>query len=74
MGITPDKFTDDDLHAMQRVILGILKDIDATCRRHGLRYYIIAGTMLGAIRHGGFVPWDDDADVAMPPSRLRETD
>lgn len=66
MGITPDKFTDDDLHAMQRVILGILKDIDATCRRHGLRYYIIAGTMLGAIRHGGFVPWDDDADVAMP--------
>ena len=36
------------------------------CKRHNLRYFIIAGTLLGAVRHGGFIPWDDDMDVAMP--------
>lgn len=51
---------------IQQVILGILKAIDRVCKEHGLTYYIIAGTMLGAVRHHGFVPWDDDADVALP--------
>lgn len=51
---------------MQKVILGVLKAIDATCKAHGLTYYLIAGTMLGAVRHRGFIPWDDDADVALP--------
>ncbi len=51
---------------MQKVILGILSAIDKVCREHGLHYYMIAGTMLGAVRHKGFIPWDDDADVALP--------
>ncbi len=51
---------------MQRYILGILLAIDKVCKEHGLRYYLLAGTMLGAVRHKGFVPWDDDADVALP--------
>ena len=51
---------------MQRYILDILLAIDKVCREHHLRYYLIAGTMLGAVRHKGFVPWDDDADVALP--------
>ena len=51
---------------IQACILGMLKDIDRVCREHNLRYYIIAGTMLGAVSHQGFVPWDDDADIALP--------
>ncbi len=51
---------------MQRYILDILLAIDKVCRQHNLRYYLLAGTMLGAVRHKGFVPWDDDADIALP--------
>lgn len=40
--------------------------VDKTCREHQLRYYIWAGTMIGAVRHKGFIPWDDDIDIAMP--------
>ncbi len=58
-----------DLHA---TMLGILKAIDETCRRHNLRYFIAAGTQLGAVRHHGFIPWDDDADVCMPQADYDE--
>jgi lipopolysaccharide cholinephosphotransferase len=44
----------------------ILADFDRWCRRHGLTYYLAYGTLLGAVRHGGFIPWDDDVDVMMP--------
>lgn len=51
---------------LQQCLLSILKVIDYVCRKHNLRYYLLAGTCLGAIRHQGFIPWDDDADVGMP--------
>ena len=51
---------------IQDVNLGILKHFDAFCKSHGLRYFLSEGTLLGAIRHHGFIPWDDDADVCMP--------
>lgn len=51
---------------MQGRILNILKALDKVCSEHHLRYYLIAGTMLGAVRHKGFIPWDDDADIALP--------
>lgn len=54
------------LHRLQRVELDILKDFMELCDRHDLTYFGIAGTGIGAKRHGGFIPWDDDIDVAMP--------
>lgn len=58
--------TDDyGIIKLQNVILNIMVDIDAVCRKHNIEYYIIGGTALGAIRHGGFIPWDDDLDIAM---------
>lgn len=51
---------------IQRVQLNILKKLDEVCERNNLRYYLAFGTCLGAIRHKGFIPWDDDIDVLMP--------
>ena len=55
-----------DIRTLQLHILKILLAVDSVCREHGLRYYIWAGTMLGAVRHKGFIPWDDDMDICMP--------
>lgn len=60
------RITDEETKELQKYILDILLAIDKVCREHNLTYYLIAGTMLGAVRHKGFVPWDDDADVALP--------
>lgn len=54
------------LHKVQRAELLILKDFAAFCDRHEIIYFGIAGTGIGALRHKGFIPWDDDIDVAMP--------
>lgn len=51
---------------IQGVSLEILKHFDSFCRSHKLRYFLDAGTLLGAARHKGFIPWDDDADIVMP--------
>ncbi|MGL5434841.1 MAG: LicD family protein [Lachnospiraceae bacterium] len=56
----------DTLKQLQQVELEILKDFMDLCDRHGLVYFGIAGTGIGAVRHEGFIPWDDDIDVAMP--------
>ena len=56
---------EDVLHGLQRVELEILLEIDRVCREHGIKYFLDSGTMLGAARHGGFIPWDDDIDISM---------
>ena len=55
-----------DIRKMQMRMLEILQETDRSVRGHGLRYYLEGGTLLGAVRHGGFIPWDDDADISMP--------
>lgn len=54
------------LRKMQLRILEILVEIDKICRNHNINYWIDFGTLLGAVRHEGFIPWDDDLDIAMP--------
>lgn len=54
------------LKKIQKVELEILKDFIAICEKHQLDYFGIAGTGIGALRHQGFIPWDDDIDVAIP--------
>ena len=58
--------TSYDIRPLQLRLLAILEAFDRMCRRHGLRYYLEFGTLLGAMRHGGFIPWDDDLDIMMP--------
>lgn len=56
-------YTIEDIH---KIDLKILKEYLKICKKHKLKYYIIGGTFLGAVRHKGFIPWDDDMDIAMP--------
>ena len=54
------------LRELQLRLLELLKFFDGVCRAHNLKYWLSYGTCLGAIRHEGFIPWDDDIDVEMP--------
>ena len=53
-----------DMSRVHEANLTILKEIDRICRKYNIRYMLDAGTLIGAVRHKGFIPWDDDADVA----------
>lgn len=54
------------LQEIQKISLEVLKQFDKVCREQGFRYCLAYGTLIGAIRHEGFIPWDDDVDVWMP--------
>ncbi len=60
------QYSAEELNKLQKVELDILKDFVNLCEKYNITYFGIAGTGIGAIRHGGFIPWDDDIDVAMP--------
>ena len=53
------------LREHQLALLQMLHEIDRVCRKHNITYTLFAGTALGAVRHGGFIPWDDDLDIIM---------
>ena len=55
-----------NMDLLHKVDMDIAKAVVALCDRHSLTYYMLGGTMLGAIRHKGFIPWDDDIDLGMP--------
>ena len=57
---------DNDLKRLKETEIESLKIFLGICKKHNLKYFLIGGSCLGAIRHGGFIPWDDDIDIGMP--------
>ena len=66
-GILRERFNPDGslLRKHQLRMLEMLRYIDRVCRNYGIKYWLCSGTLLGAVRHGGFIPWDDDLDIEM---------
>lgn len=61
-----------ELNEQHLLLLNMAKEFHKICERHGIPYYMLGGTMLGAIRHKGFIPWDDDMDFGIPRNRYDE--
>lgn len=57
--------TDDEIAKLKRTEIEIMDELDRVCRKHNIEYYMVGGTLLGSVRHTGFIPWDDDIDVVM---------
>lgn len=69
-GVTMDRqflqYDEETLRRLQQTLLEIFTDFAAACEKYNLRYFMFAGSGIGVVRHQGFIPWDDDIDVAMP--------
>ena len=58
--------TDEELHRVQSIFLEMAKEVDEVCRRHHICMMLSGGSVIGAVRHKGFIPWDDDLDINIP--------
>ncbi len=69
------QISDEELRHIQRIQMELIAEVDRICKKNGIHYNMVGGTMLGAIRHQGHIPWDDDADIGFLRSqyeRFRE--
>lgn len=55
--------TEDDLKEVQKIQKELIGEVQRICNKCDISFNMVGGTMLGAIRHGGYIPWDDDADI-----------
>lgn len=60
------------MNKLQSTILSIAKDVDIICKKHNITYFLDGGSALGAVRHKGFIPWDDDFDIILLPDQFRQ--
>lgn len=60
-----NEYNPELLQALHKVEISILKEIERVCEKNNISYFAYAGTLIGAVRHKGFIPWDDDIDLAM---------
>ena len=56
----------EDIQELRQIQMGILDEVHQFCEANGLRYFLSSGTLIGAVRHKGYIPWDDDIDIYMP--------
>lgn len=67
--LTPENrcefWVDESRKMLWKIELDIMEEIDGICKRHDIKYSILGGALIGAIRHKGFIPWDDDMDIGM---------
>lgn len=64
--------TEEEIAKLKLVEMEIMDELDRVCKKNGIEYYMVGGTLLGSVRHGGFIPWDDDIDVVMYRSDLKK--
>ena len=57
--------TDTQLRRIQQIETDVLCEVDRICQKHQIKYVLGFGTLIGAVRHQGFIPWDDDVDICM---------
>ena len=66
------QLSEEEIQQLRKILTDMLMDIDTVCKKHNLRYMLGYGSCLGAIRHVGFIPWDDDLDLLMPREDLKK--